>query len=187
MGCSVNFDHIIDPIKLDLTSCSNNQHNCWPVFTTTMFMSFLFFLFFFLLMNSLCVQQQMTIATVWGSDNENSTNDARCIICASGTSFFFFVFFYILTNNYPLFRFYLCFEARVGLMATVGGSGNKNGHKRCIWHCLCPRYVFFSSCFFNILTDDLILAQGGLMTTVGVAAIKTGTNDVLAKQQKTLL
>jgi hypothetical protein len=31
---------------------------------------------------------------------------------------------------------------------------------------------FFSSCFFNILTNDLILAQGGLMTTVGAAVIK---------------
>jgi hypothetical protein len=61
----------------------------------------------------------------------------------------------------------------------VGGSSNKNGHKQCIWHCLCPRYIFFfSSCFFNILTNDLRLAQGGLMTTVGAAAMKTGTNDI---------
>jgi hypothetical protein len=63
-------------------------------------------------------------------------------------------------------------------MAMVGGGGDKNGHKRCVWRCLCPRYVFFSSCFFNILTNDLILTQRGLMTTVGAAATKTGTNDV---------
>jgi hypothetical protein len=68
VGCSVNFDHIIDPIKLDPTRCPNNRHDCRPVFTTTVFVSFLFF---FLLMNSLCVQQQTTIATVGGSDNEN--------------------------------------------------------------------------------------------------------------------
>jgi hypothetical protein len=57
-------------------------------------------------------------------------------------------------------------------MATVGGGDNKNRHKQCISRCLCPKYVFFSLCFFNMLTNDLILAQGGLMTTVGVAAIK---------------
>jgi cyclopropane fatty-acyl-phospholipid synthase-like methyltransferase len=28
---SVNFDHIIDPIKLDLTRCPNNRHDCRPV------------------------------------------------------------------------------------------------------------------------------------------------------------
>jgi hypothetical protein len=43
--------------------------------------------------------------------------------------FFFFVFFIYSLIIYLLFRFYLCFEAKVGLMAKVGGSGNKNGHK----------------------------------------------------------
>jgi hypothetical protein len=47
-------------------------------------------------MNSLRVQQQTTIATVGGSDNEN---DARCVVCALGMSFFFFVFFYVLIND----------------------------------------------------------------------------------------
>jgi hypothetical protein len=39
---------------------------------------------------------------------------------------------------------------------------------------------FFSSCFFNILTNDLILAQGGLMTIVGAAAMKTAQMTYLA-------
>jgi hypothetical protein len=39
---------------------------------------------------------------------------------------------------------------------------------------------FFSSCFFNILTNDLILAQGGLMTIVGAAATKTAQMTYLA-------
>jgi hypothetical protein len=43
-----------------------------------------------------------------------------------------------------------------------------------------PRYVFFSSCFFNILTNDLILVQGGLMTIVGAAAMKTAQMTYLA-------
>jgi hypothetical protein len=33
--------------------------------------------------------------------------------------------------------------------------------------CASSMYVFFSSCFFDMLTNDLILAQGKLMTTVG--------------------
>jgi hypothetical protein len=84
---------------------------------------------------------------------------------------------------YLLFRFYLCFEAQVGLMAKVGGSSDKNRHKQCVWCCLCPRYVFFSSCFFNMLTNDLILAQGGLMTTVGAAAMKRGTNEISGRHR----
>jgi hypothetical protein len=41
-----------------------------------------------------------------------------------------------------------------------------------------PLVCLFFFVFFNMLTNDLILAQGGLMTTVGGAAPKTGTNDV---------
>jgi hypothetical protein len=68
-------------------------------------------------------------------------------------------------------------------MATVGGSGDKNRHKQCVCRCLCPRYVFFSLCFFNILTNDSILAQGGLTTTVGVVVTKTGTNDISGRRR----
>jgi hypothetical protein len=38
--------------------------------------------------------------------------------------------------------------------------------------CALGTYISFSSCFLNILTNNLILAQGGLMTTVGVAVMK---------------
>jgi hypothetical protein len=103
------------------------------------------------------------------------TNDARCVF------FFSSCFFIYSPIIYLLFRFYLCFEARVGLMETVGGSGNKNRHKWCIWHC---KYVFFSSCFLiHMLTNDLILAQEGLMTTVGGVVPKTGTNDVSGRRR----
>jgi hypothetical protein len=94
--------------------------------------------------------------------------------------FFSSCFFIYSLIFYLLFRFYLCFEARVGLMAMVGGGSDKNRHKQCVWHCLCPRYVFFSLCFFNILTNDLILAQGELMTIVGAAATKTAQMTYLA-------
>jgi hypothetical protein len=38
-------------------------------------------------------------------------------------------------------------------MATVGGGGDKNRHKQCIWRCLCPKYVFFSRIWWALLVS----------------------------------
>jgi hypothetical protein len=35
------------------------------------------------------------------------------------------------------------------------GDDDENGHKRCVWHCLCLRYVFFLN--FDLLTNNFIL------------------------------
>jgi hypothetical protein len=81
-----------DPLSQYLTrllACLHHHHVC----------VFSFFLFFFLLMNSLRVQQQITIAMVGGSDNENGHKWCQMRHLCPGYVFFFLCVFHILTNN----------------------------------------------------------------------------------------
>jgi hypothetical protein len=94
--------------------------------------------------------------------------------------FFSSCFFIYSLIIYLLFRFYPCFETRVGLWQRLGVAATKTGTNDASGIVCAPRYVLFSLCFFDILTNDLILAQGGLMTIVGAAAMKTAQMMYLA-------
>ena len=81
---------------------------------------------------------------------KTSPDDARCVVWALGEYFFFSLYFLATKKNFIALIYKICDRG------VTEADGDQNGLKRCIWHRVGPRSVFFLTLhIFSVLTNIL--------------------------------